>query len=305
MICTDDYHRYDRKERAEFGITPLHPDCNYLDILGQHLSLLRHGAPILKPVYDHRTGSFAPPVYVQPRSFVIAEGLHGMSTAALRQSFDVRIYLDPPEELRQRWKVKRDTAKRGYTPEQVREELRRREGDSRAYIRPQRAHADIVVRFQPSEPAPGAEPADDAHLDVDLVLRASLPHPDLSAVVARAERESGRMRLGVGRDSGKLAEFLHIAGDALDEDVLDLERHIQNALGRIGVPEPTSIGIFDGQVAAHSSPLALTQLLVAFHVLRMHHAPGEHPPTPIPEWDGLDNPVGSVPMARTSGMTTP
>src|SRR5215213_7605346 len=29
-ICTDDYHRYDRRERAQLNITALHPDCNYL-----------------------------------------------------------------------------------------------------------------------------------------------------------------------------------------------------------------------------------------------------------------------------------
>ena len=37
-FCTDDYHRYDRKQRAERNITPLHPDCNHLDILAQHLA---------------------------------------------------------------------------------------------------------------------------------------------------------------------------------------------------------------------------------------------------------------------------
>ena len=37
VICTDDYHRYDRAQRAERGITPLHPARNYLDILAQHL----------------------------------------------------------------------------------------------------------------------------------------------------------------------------------------------------------------------------------------------------------------------------
>src|ERR1700758_831744 len=63
-FCTDDYHRYDRVQRAERGITPLHPDCNYLDILAQHLQLLRRGEPILKPVYVHRDGTFGPPVYV-------------------------------------------------------------------------------------------------------------------------------------------------------------------------------------------------------------------------------------------------
>ena len=40
-VCTDDYHKYDRAQRAELGITPLHPDCNYIDIMEQHLALLR------------------------------------------------------------------------------------------------------------------------------------------------------------------------------------------------------------------------------------------------------------------------
>ncbi|MGI8507571.1 MAG: phosphoribulokinase, partial [Solirubrobacteraceae bacterium] len=64
-ICTDDYHRYDRRQRAEFGITPLHPDCNYLDIIAQHLAHLRRAEAILKPVYVHHDGTFGAPVYVR------------------------------------------------------------------------------------------------------------------------------------------------------------------------------------------------------------------------------------------------
>ena len=36
-IGMDDYHKYDRTQRAETGITPLHPDCNYMDIIAQHI----------------------------------------------------------------------------------------------------------------------------------------------------------------------------------------------------------------------------------------------------------------------------
>ena len=32
-VCTDDYHRYDRRQRAERNITPLDPECNYMDIM--------------------------------------------------------------------------------------------------------------------------------------------------------------------------------------------------------------------------------------------------------------------------------
>ena len=62
-VCTDDYHRYDRKQRAERNITPLDPECNYLDILTQHLGLLRANEPVLKPVYQHADGTFGAPEY--------------------------------------------------------------------------------------------------------------------------------------------------------------------------------------------------------------------------------------------------
>ena len=38
-FCTDDYHRYDRIERKALPFTPLHPECNYLQIMEQHLQL--------------------------------------------------------------------------------------------------------------------------------------------------------------------------------------------------------------------------------------------------------------------------
>ena len=84
-ICTDDYHRFDRKERAQLGITALHPDCNYLDILELQLERLHYGLPILKPVYDHATGTLVRPQYVDPRDVVIVEGLLGFHSAAMRQ----------------------------------------------------------------------------------------------------------------------------------------------------------------------------------------------------------------------------
>ena len=108
-------------------------------MLEQHLERLHYGQPILKPVYEHATGTLVRPEYIQPRQFVLVEGLLGFSTATLRQFYDVKVYLDPPENLRKVWKLKRDTTRRGYTTEQVLAELERREPDSRDFIRPQRA----------------------------------------------------------------------------------------------------------------------------------------------------------------------
>ncbi|HEV2786037.1 MAG TPA: hypothetical protein VGV67_06590, partial [Solirubrobacteraceae bacterium] len=90
-IGMDDYHCYDRKERAELGITPLNPACNYMDIIGQHLGHLRRGEPILKPVYGHGDGKFGRPEYVEPKGFVVVEGLLGSHTPELSSQFDVRV----------------------------------------------------------------------------------------------------------------------------------------------------------------------------------------------------------------------
>lgn len=54
-VAADDDHRYDRKQRAERQITPLHPACNYMDIMEQDFRHLRGGRAILKPSTSTRT----------------------------------------------------------------------------------------------------------------------------------------------------------------------------------------------------------------------------------------------------------
>src|SRR5246127_546800 len=172
-FCIDDYHRYDRKQRAERNITPLHPECNHLDILAQHLKHLRGNEAIMKPVYRHSDGTFGAPDYLAPKRFVVAEGLLGFYTPELRDMFDVRVYLDPPEDLRRHWKVQRDCSRRGYTTDQVLAELDRREPDSEAFIRPQRRYADMLVSFLPGEEGDGHD-HDQTPLDPQLTLGGGL-----------------------------------------------------------------------------------------------------------------------------------
>jgi phosphoribulokinase len=176
-VAADHYHRYDREQRARLGLTPLHPDCNHLDVLTQHLGHLRRGEAVLKPVYDHREGIFRPAEYLSPAQFTIVEGLLAFHSPAMREVYDVRVYLDPPERLRRRWKVQRDCSRRGYTTDAALEELDRREADAEEYIRPQRRHADLVISF-------GARGRDEQdHLNARVEMRPGLAHPDLSALV--------------------------------------------------------------------------------------------------------------------------
>lgn len=271
VICTDDYHRYDRKQRAELGITALHPDCNYLDIMQQHLSQLRTGQPILKPIYNHTTGTFDPPEYIKPNKYVVAEGLLGYSTRGARNAYDVKVYLAPPEELRTQWKVKRDTQKRGYTEEQVRAELLKRESDSEAYIRPQRQWADLVVSFYPADQIA----AGNGHLNVRLILRPNIPHPDLTQVVSTSvSNADSAIRLGLDRDMGKPVDVLEIDGHATSDQVTRLEQFICSdipnliaACDRNSNPELGTVTGTTGETLK-SYPLAITQLLIAYHMLK-------------------------------------
>ncbi len=272
VICTDDYHRYDRKQRAELGITALHPDCNYLDIIQQHLTLLRTGQPILKPIYNHNTGTFDPPEYIKPNKYVIVEGLLGYSTRGMRDSYDVKVYLAPPEELRALWKIKRDTRKRGYSEEQVREELNKREPDSEAFIRPQRQWADVVVSFYP--PQEGSN-QDELLLNVRLVLRPTIPHPDFWQILNTSDGHLGSaIRLELDRDMGKPVDVLEIDGHATASQVVELERMLCNEIPYLGkfcsLDTNPSIGKLIGTTGEllQSYPLALTQLLITYHMLK-------------------------------------
>jgi phosphoribulokinase len=67
---------------------------------------------------------------------VIVEGLLPLHTRLSRACFDIAVYLDPPEDIRRKWKLKRDCAERGYTREQVLAELERREPESDASSAP-------------------------------------------------------------------------------------------------------------------------------------------------------------------------
>lgn len=264
VMCTDDYHRYDRAQRRELDITPLDVACNYMDIMAQHLRLLAAGEPILKPVYQHEHGTFGPPEYVVPRQFIVVEGLLGLTTKSMRDCFAVKVYLDPPEELRRRWKIQRDCTKRGYSPEQVAQELERREPDSAAFIRPQRGSADMVVRF---EPVNGF--VDSAQLSVHMVLRPTISHRDISELAQKATADGcASIQLDLGRDENDPVDVLDVAASITREETARVESLLWEQMDFDHHLERSDIGTFvEGNRRRHSDTLAIAQLFIAYHLL--------------------------------------
>jgi phosphoribulokinase len=283
-VCTDDYHRYDRKQRAERNITPLDPECNYVDIMGHDLRHLRAGEAILKPVYRHADGTFGPPVYVGPQTFTIIEGLLGYYTPEMRDIYDVRVFLAPPEDLRRKWKVDRDCSRRGYTTDQVLAELDRREPDSAAYIRPQERYADLVVSFMPSDAS-----APD-RLDADLLLREGLPHPDLSPFIGNGARGITLRERGADR-------HMRIPGDIERERAAELEEAIWDRLHFATHLRSQRLGEFTvGTELYRSESLALVQLLILYHVVTARAAIA---------LGGTGTRAGNLGVAHRVGATAP
>jgi len=257
----DDYHRYTRAERAARGLTALHPDANDLDRTEAHLRALAAGQPVVKPVYNHAVGAFANPEPVAPAPFVLAEGLLAFATPALRDRYDLKLFLDPDDDLRAAWKVDRDCVSRGYTPEQVRAEIARRRPDVAEFIRPQRAWADVVVAFAPAPDGgpPGAR----------LILRA--PPAALDELVAHQGAGPPALRLRVGRDDGRLTEILEVDGRispaqaAAAAAPIYARRPALAPLARLGAHRAAG-------APGHSLALAVVQLLIADMLLAVAYA---------------------------------
>ena len=267
-ISADDYHRYDREERRRLDITPLDPEANHLDVLTQQLVQLRRGEGVLKPVYDHRNGTLERPVYLRAGSFLVVEGLLNFHTESLRTVHDIRVFLAPSDHLRRAWKLKRDCTRRSYTTDEVLRQLDLREHDAARFIKPQQRHADIVVAFRPGRSD------NPAHLDAEVMLCDTLPHPDLSPLLD----DTGDGPRIVGREGDVL---LTIPGDIASERAAEIEEEMWRRMSFARHLRARRLGEFTrGTDLLRSESLALVQLLVLYHLVwaRATVATGGAPP---------------------------
>jgi phosphoribulokinase len=190
------------------------------------------------------------------------EGLLPLHTKLARACFDITVYLDPPEEIRKRWKLRRDTTERGYTREQVLAELERREPESAAFIRPQRQWADIAVRFAPV--AGHIEPRS-TPLSAEILLRPTIQHPELTHVLTDDDRRTVHLKL-IRDSDGRPVDALHIHGYAPREDSRIVEKAIWEQLSfDRGTALPDTLGEY--LPGKRSEALAIAQLLLLWHLL--------------------------------------
>ena len=151
VICLDDYHINDRAGRKATGLSALHSEENDFALMGAQIEALKQGKAIYKPIYNHDTGNKDPPELIQPNKVFVVEGLHPIYDEKARSQLDLSIYIDIVNDVKFAWKVQRDVAERGWTEEQVQEDIQKRLPDFAAYVDPQKKDADVILRYEPSD----------------------------------------------------------------------------------------------------------------------------------------------------------
>jgi uridine kinase len=83
---------------------------------------------------------------VRTGAFVLVEGLFALYYAELLPLYQLRVYVDTPDDVCFRRRLKRDMEQRGRTAESVRRQYEATvRPSSIEYVRPSAIHADVMV----------------------------------------------------------------------------------------------------------------------------------------------------------------
>lgn len=148
-LSGDSYHLWDRKKPMWKVMTHLNPMANDLDRFSQDLISLSDGKAIRVRDYDHSTGKMTKEKVLKSNDFIIASGLHALYLPILREYYNLTIYLDMDEELRQFYKIQRDIKDRGHSSKDVEKSIENRKIDSERYIKSQSEFSDLIFSLKP------------------------------------------------------------------------------------------------------------------------------------------------------------
>jgi uridine kinase len=124
-----------------------HPNSLDSELLTQHIRDLRDSHPIEVPIYDFSHHSRTTKTYtVQARGVILVEGILIFAEPALRDLFDVKIYVDTDSDLRFIRRLQRDILERGRTTESViKQYLNTVRPMHLEFVEPSKRYADVII----------------------------------------------------------------------------------------------------------------------------------------------------------------
>jgi uridine kinase len=124
-----------------------HPDAYDWTLLNHHLAVLAAGMGVHAPTYDFAVHNRSEIVrWIAPAPVVMVEGILVLWEPALRERFDLKIYIDTDVDLRFIRRLNRDVDERGRTTDSiVNQYLATVRPGHEQYIEPSKSHADVVL----------------------------------------------------------------------------------------------------------------------------------------------------------------
>ena len=147
FIEGDGDHKWERGEKYWEKYTHLNPKANFLYRQAHDLNQLRQGGTVKRVEYDHDTGKFTQARKIRPKKYIMLCGLHSLYLPQTRKNLDLKIYMDVDETLRRYWKIQRDIDHRGYSKQEIVNQIEDRVPDAMKYIYPQKKYADMIIQY--------------------------------------------------------------------------------------------------------------------------------------------------------------
>lgn len=126
---------YDAPESLEFGL------------MVAQLKALRRGEAVDCPVYDYALHTRSDKVVrIEPKPVIIVDGILILSDPALRETFDLKIYVDADADERILRRAKRDMETRGRRIDDITAQyLTTVKPMHETFVEPSKKHADLIV----------------------------------------------------------------------------------------------------------------------------------------------------------------
>jgi len=122
------------------------PEAIEFELIAEHLHQLKRGQQIDMPVYDfktHRRKSATQTLV--PKPIVFVDGILILHALELRDSFDLKIFVECEERYRKERRLVRDISERGRSKEEIEEQFESQVAPlHNEYVEPSKQYADII-----------------------------------------------------------------------------------------------------------------------------------------------------------------
>ncbi len=149
LVSCDNYYRAhdDLSLEARRLLNYDAPEALEFDLMVSHLQALKRGEAVDCPVYDYTLHNRSEQVVrIQPRPIIIVDGILILSDPALRETFDLRVYVETDADERILRRARRDMETRGRKIDDIMQQyLSTVKPMHEQYVEPSKKHADLIL----------------------------------------------------------------------------------------------------------------------------------------------------------------